>query len=205
MVRNIHAMCKVDRRYREVPHDLTEAHAQGCLETCQKLLQNPYDERFVIRIGPRIGGGTLGQTSHESNAKWNLKGIIYFEMVPDNRTINAELYSAQLDWCMRSWEGNTRRWSTESKCCYSKTAHHHILSDRPQYLRTRRPRTFATSRIQPESWAVWFSSFPVNVQFLSWAQLLHIGRCLDRVSWVFCFQEQGVISSQKLFHLPVVS
>ena len=44
--RHLHAIGKVNRRCREVPHDLTKNQRQ----TCRKLLENPRDDRFIQRI-----------------------------------------------------------------------------------------------------------------------------------------------------------
>ena len=35
---------------REVTYDLTENHASNSVKTCQKLLENPRDDRFIHRI-----------------------------------------------------------------------------------------------------------------------------------------------------------
>ena len=50
VVRHLKAIGKVNRRCREVPHDLTENQAQNRVDICRKLLQNPRDDRFIRRI-----------------------------------------------------------------------------------------------------------------------------------------------------------
>ena len=50
VVRYLHALGKVNRCSREVPHELTEIQAQNRVTTCRKLLENPRDDRFIRRI-----------------------------------------------------------------------------------------------------------------------------------------------------------
>ena len=49
VVRHLQNIGKVNRRCREVPHDLTENQAQN-VDICRKLLQNPRDDHFIRRI-----------------------------------------------------------------------------------------------------------------------------------------------------------
>lgn len=122
VVRHLHALGKVNKCCREVPHDLTENQAQKRVETCRKLLENPRDDRFIRQIvtcdekwvyfsNPDKQNQWLnpGQVA-EPVAKrdrfsrkallcvwWNFEGVIHFELVPNGRTIDADLYCAQLD------------------------------------------------------------------------------------------------------------
>lgn len=120
--RHLHELGKVNRRCREIPHELTPEMARKRVEICQKLLQNPSDQRFFKRIvtcdekwvyfrNPdnrnqwiNRGSTALPVVRRERFEKkvllcvwWNFEGIVHFELVPDGRTINSELYSAQLE------------------------------------------------------------------------------------------------------------
>ena len=120
--RQLHELGKISKRCREIPHELTPEMAKKRIKICQKLLQNPSDQRFFKRIVTcdekwvyfrNISNGTqwidCGSTAlpvvrRERFEKkvllcvwWNFEGIVYFELVPDGRTINTELYSAQLE------------------------------------------------------------------------------------------------------------
>lgn len=122
VVRHLHALGKINRRCREVPHELTEIQAKRRVEICRKLLENPWDHRFIRRIvtcdekwvyytNPDKQNQWLdpGQMA-ESVAKrdrfsrkvllcvwWNFEGVIHFELVPNGQTIDADLFCAQLD------------------------------------------------------------------------------------------------------------
>lgn len=119
VIRHLHALDKVNRCCREVPHELTEIQARNRVATCRKLLENPRDDRFICRIvtcnekwiyfnNPDKQNQWLdaGQVA-EPVAKrdrfsrkallcvwWNFEGPIYFELVPNGRTIDASLYCA---------------------------------------------------------------------------------------------------------------
>jgi histone-lysine N-methyltransferase SETMAR len=122
IVRHLHALGMVNRRCREVPHDLTENQAQRRVDTCRILLQNPHDERFFRRIvtcdekwiyfdnpdkqnqwlNPRQVAESMAKRDRFSRKAllcvwWNFEGVIHFELVPNNRTVDADLYCAQLD------------------------------------------------------------------------------------------------------------
>ena len=122
IVRHLHALGKVNRRCREVPHELTQIQAKKRVETCKKLLENPRDDRFIRRIvtcdekwvyfgNPDKQNQWLdpGQMSKPVAKRdrfsrkallcvwWNFEGVIHFELVPNGRTIDADLYCAQLD------------------------------------------------------------------------------------------------------------
>ena len=44
---HLKAIGKVNKRWKEVPHDLTKNQANRRVETCRKLLENPRDDRFI--------------------------------------------------------------------------------------------------------------------------------------------------------------
>jgi [histone H3]-lysine36 N-dimethyltransferase SETMAR len=121
VVRHLHTLGKINKRCREVPHDLTEIQAQNRVNACRKLLENPLDDRFIRQIvtcdekwvyfsNPDKRNQWLnpGQVA-EPVAKrdrfsrkvllcvwWNFEGVIHFELVPNGRTIDADLYCTQL-------------------------------------------------------------------------------------------------------------
>jgi histone-lysine N-methyltransferase SETMAR len=116
------ALGKIYKRCRIVPHELTMEQAQRRIEFCRKLLQLPRDHRFIQRIvicdekliylnNPDLQKQWLDEgqlptlmAKREHFEKkvllcvwWNYEGLMYYELVPDSRTINAEVYSQQLE------------------------------------------------------------------------------------------------------------
>jgi histone-lysine N-methyltransferase SETMAR len=116
------ALVKIYKSCRFVPHELTAEQAQRRVEFCRKLLQLPKDHRFIKRIvtcdekwiylnNPDLQKQWLdkGQLSvpvakRERFVKkvllcvwWNYEGLTYYKLVTDGRTINAEVYSQQLE------------------------------------------------------------------------------------------------------------
>lgn len=122
ITRHLHKVGKVNKRFREIPHELTPAQAKRRVDTCRKLLQNPKDDRWFKQLvtgdekwvyfsNPDKGNQWL---DHDQLAEviskrdrfskkamlcvwWNYEGIIYFEVLPNNISVNAELYSTQLE------------------------------------------------------------------------------------------------------------
>jgi histone-lysine N-methyltransferase SETMAR len=119
---HLRALGKIDKICRIVPHKLTAEQAQQRVEFCRKLLQLPKDHRFIKRIvtceekwiylnHPDLQEQCLdkGQLPvpvakrerFEKNVPlcvWlNYKSLIDYELVPDGCTINAEVYSQQLE------------------------------------------------------------------------------------------------------------
>lgn len=113
---------KVNRRCRVVPHELTPQQAQRRVEVCKQLLDAGLGERTIRRIvtcdekwiffrnpdakNQWLDPGELpqpvvkhGRFEHKVMlcVWWNFEGPIYFELVPDGRAINADLYSQQLE------------------------------------------------------------------------------------------------------------
>lgn len=122
IARQLHEFGKVNRRCREVPHELTPLQAQKRVNTCKQLLTNPRDLRFIKKIvtcdekwiywkNPDRGNQWLypGQPALPVPKRdrfekkvmlcvwWNFEGIVHFELVPDGRGITAEVYSHQLE------------------------------------------------------------------------------------------------------------
>jgi histone-lysine N-methyltransferase SETMAR len=120
--RHLTAVGKSYKSCKVVPHELTAEQAQRRVEFCRKLLQSPKDQRFIKRIVTcdekliYLNNSDLqkqwldkGQlpvlvAKRERFEKkvlpcvwWNYEGLIYYKLVPDGRTINAEVYSQQLE------------------------------------------------------------------------------------------------------------
>jgi histone-lysine N-methyltransferase SETMAR len=119
--RHLHQLDFVSKRPREDPHELTDAQAQRRVDICKNLLENPLDERFWKRIvtcdekwiflrNPDkrkqwVAGSQEAQPMVRQDrfghkvmlcVWWNFEGVLHFELVPDGRAVNAELYSEQL-------------------------------------------------------------------------------------------------------------
>lgn len=122
VVRHLKTIGKVNKRCREVPHDLTEILAKRRMETCRKLLENPRDDRFIRQIvtsdekwiyfsNPDKQNQWLdaGQVPEPVPKRerfsqkallcvwWNFEGVIHFELIPNSISVDADLYCAQLD------------------------------------------------------------------------------------------------------------
>lgn len=112
----------VHKKPRQDPHELTEAQAAKRVEICRQLLNNPLDDRFWKRIVTSdekwvylvnhdrskrwVQKGQTPPSVPKQNqfgrkimicVWWNFEGILHFELVPNGRAINAELYCEQLD------------------------------------------------------------------------------------------------------------
>jgi histone-lysine N-methyltransferase SETMAR len=112
----------VHKKPRQDPHELTEAQANKRVEVCRQLLNNPLDDRFWKRIVTsdekwlylvnhnrdkrwvQKGQATPSVPKQDRFGKkvmlcvwWNFEGIVHFELVPNGRAINAELYCQQLE------------------------------------------------------------------------------------------------------------
>lgn len=119
---HLHRLKKVNKRCREIPHELTYEQQKRRIEICQKLLCNPCDERFFKRIITSdekwiyfsnynrqnqwldSNQQALAVPKMERFAKkvllcvwWNYEGIVHFELLESGKTVNAELYSMQLE------------------------------------------------------------------------------------------------------------
>jgi [histone H3]-lysine36 N-dimethyltransferase SETMAR len=120
--RHLHQLGKTSKRCREVPHDLTAKQAEERVKICKELLTNPQDQRFYRRIvtcdekwiylrNPNKSNQWLSRgqpaepvvkrKSFETKVMlcvwWNYEGVLHFELVPEGRAMNSELYCEQLD------------------------------------------------------------------------------------------------------------
>jgi histone-lysine N-methyltransferase SETMAR len=120
--RHLYQLDMVRRNCHKVPHDLTAEQAQRHKTICQELLTNPMDERFLKRIitcdekwvyykNPDLrkqwikkGEAPLQVPKRARFERkvmlsvwWNFEGIIHFELIPDGRAIDSNLYSQQLE------------------------------------------------------------------------------------------------------------
>jgi histone-lysine N-methyltransferase SETMAR len=91
VVNYLHTFDFVHKKPRQDPHELTEAQAIRSVEVCGQLLDNPLDDRFWKRIV------TCDEKKVMLCVWWNVDGVVHFELVPDGRAVNAELYSEQLE------------------------------------------------------------------------------------------------------------
>lgn len=119
--RHLHLHGKVNRRCREIPHELSAENALRRVDICKELLKNPFDSRFTKRIvtsdekwiyftNPDTSNQWLdiGQTAfpvvkHQRFERkvmlcvwWNYEGVIHFELIPNGKSIDSKLYSSQL-------------------------------------------------------------------------------------------------------------
>jgi histone-lysine N-methyltransferase SETMAR len=120
--RHLQQLDFVHKKPRQDSHELTEAQANKRVEVCRQLLENPLDDRFWKRIVTsdekwvylvnhnrdkrwvQKGQETPSVPKHNRFGKkvmicvwWNFEGVVHFELVPNGRAINAELYCQQLD------------------------------------------------------------------------------------------------------------
>jgi histone-lysine N-methyltransferase SETMAR len=119
---HLHQLDFVHKKPRQDPHELTEAQANKRVEICRQLLQNPLNDRFWKRIVTSDEKWVFlvnhdrskrwtpkGQTPPSVPRQnrfgkkvmicvwWNFEGILHFELVPNGKSINADLYCEQLD------------------------------------------------------------------------------------------------------------
>ena len=112
----------VHKRPRLDPHWLTRAQSARRVEICQQLLSNPLDDRFWKRIitsdekwvylvnhnrqkkwvqrdeqPPSVPKPNQFDKKAMICVWWNFQGLQHFELLPQGRSINAELYCQQLD------------------------------------------------------------------------------------------------------------
>lgn len=120
--RHLSQINKVNRRCREVPHELTPENLQRRVDICKQLLSNPLDERFFKRIVTCDEKWIYFRNENNQNqwldknqpalpvvrrgrydkkvmlcVWWNYQGVIHYELVPEGQAVNAKLYSEQLD------------------------------------------------------------------------------------------------------------
>lgn len=120
--RKLKELGKVNRRCKVVPHYLTSEQAQKRLDVCNQLLNEGLNGRQVRRIvacdekwiffrNPNTTNQWLTvdalpkpvvkQGRFEQKVMlcvwWNFEGVVHFELVPDGRAIDANLYSEQLE------------------------------------------------------------------------------------------------------------
>ncbi|XP_013786728.1 histone-lysine N-methyltransferase SETMAR-like [Limulus polyphemus] len=96
--RHLQQLGKVPKLGKRVPHELSEVNRKSRVEICYFLhirdLTSPFLDRFVTGDEKWI---------FYKNVKvllsiwWDCKGIIHFELLPTNATINAQVYCQQLE------------------------------------------------------------------------------------------------------------
>lgn len=119
--RHLHSIGKKYRAPRIDPYELSESQANKRLEICKSLLKNPLDDRFFKRIvamdekwvlfnNPNRKYHWLSTNDppvscpkvHRFGKKvmlsvfWNCDGILFFELLPCDTSLNSDIYSAKL-------------------------------------------------------------------------------------------------------------
>jgi histone-lysine N-methyltransferase SETMAR len=122
VVNYLHKFDFVHKKPRPDSHELTDAQAIRRVEVCRQLLDNPLDDHFWKRIVtcdekwfflvnrdrskswvPRDQNPPPVACQDRFGKKvmlcvwWNVDDVVHFELVPDGRAVNAELYSEQLE------------------------------------------------------------------------------------------------------------
>lgn len=122
ITRHLHKIGKFNKRFREIPHELTSAQEQRRVDICRQILQKPIDDRWFKQLVTGDEKWVYFSNTDKRNqwldrdqpaemipkrdrfsskamlcVWWNYEGIIYFEVLPNNISLNAELYSTQLE------------------------------------------------------------------------------------------------------------
>ena len=109
------------KKPRQDPHELTEEQAATRIEICRQLLENPQDDEFwkciitsdekwVYLVNRDRSRRWVKREENPSPVPrfnrfdkkvmlcvwWNVDGIVHFELVPNGKAVNADLYSEQL-------------------------------------------------------------------------------------------------------------
>ena len=120
--RHLHKLNFVNKQPRKDPYELTEAQAQQRVNLCKKLRENPHDNRFWKRIVtcdekwiflsnpdyrkqwvPRDEEAQPVVQRNRFGRKvmlcvwWNFEGVLLYQLLPNGKAVNAQLYSEQLD------------------------------------------------------------------------------------------------------------
>lgn len=105
-----------------VPHELKEVHLTARINICDMLIKREENDPFlkrmvtgdekwivynnVVRKRSWCQGDELPKTSSQADIHqkkvmlsvwWDFKGIVFFELLPRNQTINSNVYTQQLD------------------------------------------------------------------------------------------------------------
>uniref|UniRef100_A0A8R1HSS5 Transposase n=2 Tax=Caenorhabditis japonica TaxID=281687 RepID=A0A8R1HSS5_CAEJA len=84
---------------RWVPHALSPYKMQARVTACQSLLLNPQRKQFLADL---VTGDESWPKANLHEKKcllscfWDAKGMLYYELLPQGRTVNATTYSNQL-------------------------------------------------------------------------------------------------------------
>ncbi|XP_047365377.1 histone-lysine N-methyltransferase SETMAR-like [Vespa velutina] len=83
---------KISRAGVWVPHNLSEENKANPSITCNVLLQRYHTESFFDRL---ITGEKWGL--YDNPKRKSIRGIVHFEVLKSEQTVNADLYCEQLD------------------------------------------------------------------------------------------------------------
>lgn len=125
VLRHLRRLNYRSKRGQSVPHELTEKNKKDRMRICKSLLDKQRSEPFLERIitcdekwvkynnvGPRKQWLLPGQKPNPTPKDglhpkkvmlcvwWDVKGIIYFELLEDNQTVDKHVYCHQLDKVM---------------------------------------------------------------------------------------------------------
>ena len=120
--KRLHAMGKIQKEGRWVPHELTEHNLGQRINTCLSLLVKyqkkdflwkivTEDEKYICYVNPKckkswvdLGKPSISTPQHKIHLKkvllciwWDMKGILYYELLETGQTVTAEYYSRQLN------------------------------------------------------------------------------------------------------------
>jgi histone-lysine N-methyltransferase SETMAR len=122
IIQHAHQLDFKSKRPRLDAHHLSITQANNRVKVCQQLLQNPIDDRFWKRIvtcdekwiflnNPDtrkkwvLQGEDLPSVVRQDrfgkkvmlSVWWNYEGVLHFELIPNGRSVDGELYCEQLD------------------------------------------------------------------------------------------------------------
>ncbi|UYV84024.1 hypothetical protein LAZ67_X000896 [Cordylochernes scorpioides] len=133
---------------RQDLHGQTAAQAQQRIEICRQLLENPRDNRFWKRI-VTMDEKWVYFVNHNRHKRW--VDVLHFELVPNGRSVDADLYCEQLE---RVYTKLTEKYSSLicRKCVLLQTDNvspHRARKKRKKLAALDGVKVLATSCVQP--------------------------------------------------------
>jgi histone-lysine N-methyltransferase SETMAR len=129
--RALHSLGKVQKLGAWIPHQLTDSIRKQRVNICMSLLSRRYgsawlntivtgDEKWVLwanhsRKRQWLGAEETPQPEPKADLHpkkvmlsvwWDCQGIVHWELLPSNTTVNAELYCAQMDRLKQALKNN---------------------------------------------------------------------------------------------------
>ncbi|XP_018058409.1 PREDICTED: histone-lysine N-methyltransferase SETMAR-like [Atta colombica] len=94
----------INHFYVWIPHDLTEKNLMDRISICNSLYKHNEETPFLKQILGKRNELPLATPKADLHPKkvmlcvwWDWKGILYYELLSNNETINSEKYCSQLD------------------------------------------------------------------------------------------------------------